>query len=261
MAHKKYLIDLFTVPTGLVSAINRLDNKFTINFRLQRVHSILWGFGFVADLNAPIRSCSVITSTRSGKYNLKPDGFRHPFEAICRQTQFGKGWLVVLQQYDRNLDYNRSWDEYKNGFGSLDREFWMGLEMLHQLTSSRPHELLVELETSNGSYLYARYHEFEIGDVTTDYRLNKIGFYNGTAGDPLSQHKNFLFKNNDRPDKPCYWWCTETLFPNFDEENGGIKHHNISNPIIDSVLVLSNSSNEIKSDLTYLRMMIREINQ
>ena len=41
---------------------------------------------------------------------------------------------MVQQRYDGSVNFNRSWADYKEGFGSLNGEFWLGNEVLHKLT-------------------------------------------------------------------------------------------------------------------------------
>ena len=43
-------------------------------------------------------------------------------------------------------NFNRNWTDYKHGFGDYDREFWLGNELIHQLTKSGDMKLRVELE-------------------------------------------------------------------------------------------------------------------
>ena len=33
---------------------------------------------------------------------------------------------VILRRKDGSVDFRREWQDYKNGFGSLDGEFWAG---------------------------------------------------------------------------------------------------------------------------------------
>ena len=43
---------------------------------------------------------------------------------------------VVQRRYNGSVNFNRSWADYKDGFGSMDREFWLGNEILHNLTDT-----------------------------------------------------------------------------------------------------------------------------
>ena len=42
------------------------------------------------------------------------------------------GWITIFQRVDDALDWNRPWAQYKAGFGSIDDNFWLGLENGHR---------------------------------------------------------------------------------------------------------------------------------
>ena len=87
---------------------------------------------------------------------------------------------------DHAEDFYREWVDYVDGFGDLKREFWMGLEKLHCLTSAAPRtELKIDLADFEGNYKYAYYSLFYVGNSRDKYRL-KIKGYKGTAGDSMS---------------------------------------------------------------------------
>ena len=56
--------------------------------------------------------------------------------------------------------FDRTWDEYKNGFGDNDNEFWLGNEHIHQLTKFGDKKLRVELETLDEMTVWAEYDTF-----------------------------------------------------------------------------------------------------
>jgi len=54
------------------------------------------------------------------------------------------GWIVIYQRIGDTFDCNLPWADYKAGFGSIDSNFWLGLENMHLLTSSQPYRLSTE---------------------------------------------------------------------------------------------------------------------
>ncbi|EDS33728.1 fibrinogen gamma chain [Culex quinquefasciatus] len=135
-----------------------------------------------------ITSCNETSS--SGQVLLRIDGLG-TFEAVCvqRHRLFGDGWLVIQQRVDQSEDFHRNWAHYRAGFGRLDKNFWMGLERVHRLTSADPHELAVEIDVF-GEYKYARYSSFAVGSEAEKYVLKEVGNYSGTAKDALTRSRN-----------------------------------------------------------------------
>ncbi|KAI0225987.1 hypothetical protein LSAT2_023298, partial [Lamellibrachia satsuma] len=53
------------------------------------------------------------------------------FPVFCTVDKY-----IVIQRRSAPYvaSFNRSWEEYKNGFGDVRGEFWLGLEKIHQIT-------------------------------------------------------------------------------------------------------------------------------
>ncbi|XP_049548921.1 fibrinogen-like protein A [Anopheles darlingi] len=146
----------------------------------------------------PFSSRKDIPSKVSGTYLIRVKNDSEPFKVYCEQKAFGGGWIVFQYRYDGSLDFYRGWDEFRDGFGDLNKEFWLGLEKVHQITRDRKHELIVELQDFSGNYKYARYDAFEIGSESERYNLKVLGKYNGTAGDAMSYSMGRKFSTKDR---------------------------------------------------------------
>ncbi|XP_043866459.1 fibrinogen-like protein A [Drosophila mojavensis] len=121
-----------------------------------------------------------------------------PFFVYCDQKTRGGGWTVVANRFDGTENFKRNWSDYKIGFGSIATEFFIGLEKLHQITSSEDNELLVILENRKQEQRYALYDHFSIGSESEQYSLNVLGEYQGDASDALRQHLGKKFSTQDR---------------------------------------------------------------
>lgn len=104
---------------------------------------------------------------------------------------------VIQHRDDGGVNFYRTWSEYKHGFGNIDGEFWIGLDKLHEITSSRIHELLIHLEDFEGETKIAKYDSFAIGGEKENYALILLGKYSGDAGDSLSYHAGQKFSALD----------------------------------------------------------------
>ncbi|XP_042867272.1 ryncolin-1-like [Penaeus japonicus] len=115
-------------------------------------------------------------STTSGVYEIYPFSCscREPVRVWCDMETDGGGWTVFLarQRQTPQVDFNRSWTEYKEGFGDPTGEFWLGNEMLHRITSSRKYSLRVDLTLTNQIQQFAEWEEFRLGSETDKYRMN-----------------------------------------------------------------------------------------
>ena len=107
----------------------------------------------------------------SGVYTVDPDG-SGAFNVFCDQTTSGGGWTVFQKRMDGSVDFNRTWNEYKHGFGNLVGEFWLGLDKINRLTQNKTKNMLrVDLGVTTRQTVHAEYEWFGIGNGTTDYRL------------------------------------------------------------------------------------------
>ncbi|ESN97559.1 hypothetical protein HELRODRAFT_85360, partial [Helobdella robusta] len=105
-------------------------------------------------------------------------------------------WIVIQQRIDGLQSFNLSWSAYKSGFGSYFKSFWMGLEKMHQLTTSADYRLRFEV-LLNGSWYSDEYDHFKISSELEKYSLNVSG-YSGDKSDVLDNHNGMKFSTPDQ---------------------------------------------------------------
>ncbi|CAN0247416.1 unnamed protein product [Lampetra planeri] len=133
----------------------------------------------------------------SGMYLLRPRGATRLAQAWCDQQQDPGGWTVIQRRHDGSVNFFRNWDAYKQGFGNIDGEHWLGLDSVHALTSAGDYKLLVVLEDWQGRRVFAEYGSVRVAGEAEGYRL-RLGHFRGTAGDSLGWHNGRQFTTLDR---------------------------------------------------------------
>ncbi|KAK0060315.1 BpsFReDn18 [Biomphalaria pfeifferi] len=140
---------------------------------------------------------------------------------LCDAETDGERWIIIQSRLHRDTSFNRNWTEYKNGFGTTCTDYWLGNEIIHQITSMNNFELRIDLFASENRY-YATYRNFKVGSEKDNYRLSLGEFFKGNTNDDLRTHDNMSFSTPDRdndnnPEYFCAqryesgWWFNKCL--------------------------------------------------
>ncbi|XP_062579575.1 fibroleukin-like [Saccostrea cucullata] len=121
----------------------------------------------------------------SGVYRIRPFGNEIQVDVYCNMATEGGGWTAIQRRMSGSVGFNRTWAEYKNGFGNPHDSYWIGNDVMHHLTKGRNSSLYVSLTLKHGTTLYEVYHQFSISEEAEKYRLFLGGPANGTLGDML----------------------------------------------------------------------------
>ncbi|XP_071837606.1 fibrinogen-like protein A isoform X1 [Apostichopus japonicus] len=152
------------------------------------------------------------SNTTDGIYTIKPTNWNgDSFDVFCNMTD-GGGWTVFQRRVDGSVDFYRNWQSYKEGFGELDHEFWLGNDKLYFLTNQGDYQLRIDMVNKHGAPYYKKFDLFRINDESDNYRLSELGTYNeaadsngGSPGDfGLSFHLNYAFSTFDRDNDESY---------------------------------------------------------
>ncbi|XP_062569407.1 fibroleukin-like [Saccostrea cucullata] len=124
--------------------------------------------------------------TSTGVYDIYPYGtITSPVRVYCDMDTMGGGWTTIQKRLDGSVSFNRTWTEYKNGFGSPEQNVWVGNDVIHQLTKENSSSLYVSITLQNGTTLYEMYDGFSISDEAGKYLLFFSGPATGTSGDSM----------------------------------------------------------------------------
>ncbi|XP_076089002.1 techylectin-5A-like [Mytilus galloprovincialis] len=138
--------------------------------------------------NLQPRDCSDIPScSKSGFFKIYPD-VTNTIDVYCDMDTDGGGWTIVQRRVDSSVDFYRYWSDYRNGFGSVSGNHWLGNDNLHILTTSRNYVVRFEVQDFNNNTAYAEYQSFKVDNEASQYRVTFSG-YTGTAVNEASQYR------------------------------------------------------------------------
>ena len=139
-------------------------------------------------------------NTFNGVYTIYPYLTNRSIEVYCDLFEEGGGWIVFQRRRDGSVSFNRDWNDYRDGFGVLMGELWLGNRFIHDITEHKGQELRIELGDWAGSRAYAKYSRFHVSSEATNFTLY-LGTYSGNAGNSFgygSYHNHQKFSTRDR---------------------------------------------------------------
>ncbi|CAL1301596.1 unnamed protein product [Larinioides sclopetarius] len=145
--------------------------------------------------------------TKSGVYTIYPRNRLatcQSIEVYCDMETDGGGWTVIQRrgQYGNGEDYfNKKWSYYKQGFGNLNKEFWLGNDKIYSITNQGQYELRMDLEQDDGKSAFTVFENFWIEDEGAKFKLH-ISDGSGPGGDAISNHDGYAFYTVDQPNRP-----------------------------------------------------------
>ena len=133
----------------------------------------------------------------NGIYTIYPSALHDGLKVYCDMETDGGGWIVVQRRLDGTVDFYRNWTEYQSGFGDLHSEFWLGNDIIRDLTGSGKWQLRVNMEDWQFNTAWSSYGEFAV--KYDNYTLS-VGSYDAksTAGDSMSYHNGYSFTTKDQ---------------------------------------------------------------
>ncbi|XP_071835801.1 uncharacterized protein [Apostichopus japonicus] len=150
----------------------------------------------------------------SGIYTIKPTGWPgSPFPVYCNMAD-GGGWTVFQRRVNGSVDFYRNWTSYKEGFGQIFHEFWLGNDKLYYITNQDNYQIRIDLVDREGTPYFAEYDSFRINDENDKYRLSAVGTYSGTT-----EVRDTVYKEN------ALKFQFNSFFSTYDQDNDNSPRH------------------------------------
>ncbi|XP_077996310.1 fibrinogen-like protein 1 [Glandiceps talaboti] len=146
-----------------------------------------------------LRDCQDVRNAGAvakGEYVIWPVISPYSMRVYCEMDD-NKGWTVIQRRLDGSVDFDRFWQDYRDGFGDLSGEHWLGNDNIYYLSSGnqRPYELRIEVTDWNGNTANAVYSDFKIDGPTNKFKLSLGEFMGGNAGDSMLYGERFKIHN------------------------------------------------------------------
>ena len=116
-------------------------------------------------------------------------------------------WFTIQRRRMDTIDFQRTWNEYREGFGDPDLSMWVGLDKIHTLTNG---DCITELKVDLVSQTHHRtsgiYSSFRILDESNKYRM--------------------ILSGHDSTTRPILADCIDQMFstPDYDNDISGRYH-------------------------------------
>ncbi|XP_059175476.1 angiopoietin-2-like [Physella acuta] len=215
-AQARKLHDLMTA----VSHLNNTDMHF--NASMEKIESLMQNLMnesdqsnvLISGLREQLKCANMNNSVLADMTEAGVDVSR----TLCDTKTDGGGWIIIQRRIKGDVNFTRTWNDYKNGFGSTSGDFWIGNDVISHLTDSGYNELRFDMKYKGKDY-YAVYRGFEVENEAAKYKMSYKSFSGGNVGDVFIYHKGMKFTTIDSDndlrsstncavDKRGGWWYT-----------------------------------------------------
>ncbi|XP_017841752.2 ficolin-1-A-like [Drosophila busckii] len=149
--------------------------------------------------NVKASSCLVYIYN-PGKHMIYVPGHM-PYNVLCFDGKHeGRGWLMIQRRAFGNEDFQRDWNTYRDGFGSFDGDFFLGLHKIHHITHAHRQQLFIYMETFDDKWFAASYDNFRVGSEESQFLLESLGAFRGfnKLEDKCRINEHMKFTTRDR---------------------------------------------------------------
>ncbi|KAH9504364.1 hypothetical protein Btru_063424 [Bulinus truncatus] len=149
------------------------------------------------------KECPKFVSKECNRDLKSANGTVHVYSKIyklnfmCDTKTDGGGWIIIQRRVNKDTRFDRSWKDYKSGFGLICEDYWLGNENVHRITSKGDFVLRIDMKFKLKSY-YAVYTGFFLEGEARNYRFHYKYFVTGNVDNMMKVHRGQQFSTPDR---------------------------------------------------------------
>ncbi len=162
-------INLFYLINGSSSLdVINLSTTSNVNQAGKNVFRVDNGFSYPSFSESNEKPSNCNKSEQNGIYSIYLNSMQ--IKVYCQSN----GWIRIMNRVNSiTNEFNRTIQEYKNGFGDLESNYWLGLGNIQYLTSQSSNErilLRIEFKSVYSDEYFIEYDNFKL--IGNDYELN-----------------------------------------------------------------------------------------
>ena len=151
-------------------------------------------------------SCYGLSEGKDGPHTIYPVSPNlKPVNVSCDQETTGGGWIMYQRRVNGKLNFTRTWEEYKHGFGDNGgntTELWLGNEKFYQLVhGAKTVTVRVEVDAFDGTQCWMEADNFTLSNeallYTTLWNSSTRACMRKIRG-PWRRHRDRPFRTFDK---------------------------------------------------------------
>ena len=123
-------------------------------------------------------SCYGLSEGKDGPHTIYPvSPNQKPFNVSCDQDTDGGGWIMYQRRATGTVNFTRTWQEYKDGFGDNGgntTELWLGNEKVYQLVQIHGAKMItlrIEVDAFDGAEGWIEAENFTLSNEALLYTI------------------------------------------------------------------------------------------
>lgn len=137
------------------------------------------------------------TKLPNGVYNIYLDESDRATKVYCEMRK--GGWTRIMNRVQNvTYEFDKTWIEYVDGFGSIEGNYWMGLRNMQIITALKSTKVRIELWNNYEDEDYLEYESFYLNPESDKFRLTISAFTRGTLNDSFNTQNSMPFATRDK---------------------------------------------------------------